>query len=72
MPGRHTAQDAKDAVAGDIFWLRQRPRKEGVQATEPKRDIFDHPVLILSLQADGLIACVLIVSRSFSIRSGRC
>ncbi len=66
MPRRYNTRDAKDAVTGDIFWLSPRPTiREGSQTNKGIRDIFDHPVLVLSIHTDERIACVLIVCSMF-------
>ena len=39
----------------------------GSQTTKDIRDIFDHPVLVLSIHTAEHVACVLIVRSSFSI-----
>ena len=68
MPRRYNTRDAKDAVTGDIFWLSPRPTVGGgSQINKGIRDIFDHPVLVLSIHTAEHIACVLIVRSSFSI-----
>ena len=67
MPRRKkVTRDAKDAATGDIFWLSPRPSGgEGSQTSKGVRDIFDHPVLVLSVHIDENIACVLIVRSIF-------
>ena len=68
MHRRHNTRDAKDAVAGDIFWLSPRPRERGGSQTDKGiRDIFDHPVLVLSIHTQELVACVFIVRSTFSL-----
>ncbi|KAK0509610.1 hypothetical protein JMJ35_008004 [Cladonia borealis] len=63
MPRRYNTRDAKDAVPGDIFWLSPRPTGPGgPQTNSGIRDIFDHPVLVLSIHTAEHIACVLILS----------
>lgn len=62
MPRRYKTRDAKDAVPGDIFWLSPRPTEGGgPQINNDIGDVFDHPVLVLSIHTDELVACVLIV-----------
>ena len=67
MPRRkNITRGAKDAVTGDIFWLSPRPSEgEGSQTNQRVRDIFDHPVLVLSIHTDENVACVLIVRSTF-------
>lgn len=67
MPRRKKiTRDAKDAVSGDIFWLCPRPSGgEDSQTNNGIRDIFDHPVLVLSVHTDESVACVLIVRGIF-------
>lgn len=67
MPRRkRITRDAKNAASGDIFWLPARSSGgEGSQSSKGTRDIFDHPVLVLSINTDESIACVLIVRSNF-------
>ena len=62
---RYIAPDAKDAVAGDIFWLKKQTPSGDLEVSVPSTDdgIYDHPVVILSIdivkgKASVLVVCI--------------
>ena len=63
MPQRQKRSKHQNADPGDILWLRQRPAGEAssLVATSAGEDIFNHPVMLWSLDVSDGQACVLIV-----------
>lgn len=64
MSGPCATFSPRDANAGDILWLRRRPIKETdlLMNAAPVKDIFNHPIMIWSVDLSEQSACVLIVS----------
>ncbi|KAL2054662.1 hypothetical protein ABVK25_004965 [Lepraria finkii] len=54
----------KDATPGDILWLRKKPsnKTDSLAASSPDENIFDHPVMIWSVNTGDDVACVLILT----------
>lgn len=65
MPKVKRSAGHEGPARGDILWLNPWP-SELIECSKPVHDIFDHPVMIVSLDIAGKRARVLIVSANAS------